>query len=211
MKADSRFPIPRSAFGHFAVFPLPCPDIDWGTLHLMVDPRLQPIPSFERYTFIHSFIQSWLGQMVMLSVLCVKFGKPARHRVKSTSYTGPLNLYVLKWPEMAFWQLSNGITRVSPFRSFLSKLHCPPAIVLKEHNCDQQPTSWSIIWYVAIDGSTFPRARVAGSGWRVAGGGWQVAGDGLYHLLHQFLITNLFSHFSKMYKVNIGMLVVTPS
>ena len=123
LQNESRFcfPILHSAFGHFAVFPLPCPDIDWGTLHLMVDPRLQPIPSFEW----------WLGQMVMLSVLFVKFGRPARHKIKSTSFSGPLNLYVFKWPEMSFWQLSNGITRVSPFRSFLSKLHCPPTIDLK--------------------------------------------------------------------------------
>ena len=118
---ESRFSLSNSALS-FWLFPLPCPDIDRGTLHLMVDPRLQPIPSFER----------WLGQMVMLSVLFVKFGKSARHKIKFTSFSGPLNLNVLKWPEMSFWQLSNGITRVSPFRSFLSKLHSPPTIDLKE-------------------------------------------------------------------------------
>ena len=44
------------------------------------------------------------------------------------------------------------------------------------------------------------------------GGGWQVAGDGLYHILYLFfLLQNFSSHFSKIYKVNIGMLFMTPS
>ena len=122
LQNKSRFSLSNSALSFWPLcgFPSTMPDIDWGILRLMVDPRLQPIPSFERW------------QMVMLSVLCVKFGKPARHKIKSTSFSGPLNLYVLKWPEMSFWQLINGITRVSPFRSFLSKLHCPPTIDLKE-------------------------------------------------------------------------------
>ena len=61
---ESRFSLSNSALSFWPAcgFPLPCPDIDWGTLHLMVDPRLQPIPSFER----------WLGQINghALSVVC---------------------------------------------------------------------------------------------------------------------------------------------
>ena len=160
---ESRFSLSNSALSFWPLCSFPSA-MPW---HRLRYPAFNGRPSAPTYSqfwtiHIHSFIHSWLGQMVMLSVLCVKFGKPARHRIKPTSFSGPLNLYVLKWPEMSFWQLSNGITRVSPFRTFLSKLHCPPAIALKEHNCDQQPTSWSIIWYVAIDGSTFPRGRVAG-------------------------------------------------
>ena len=43
----TRLPIPLSAFGIDLTLPLPWPDTYFGTLHLLLEPRLHPTPRFD--------------------------------------------------------------------------------------------------------------------------------------------------------------------
>ena len=63
--------------------PLPCPDIASGTLHLVFPPLLQPTPSFNR----------WFGEIVMVLHLIGFENFPTRHKKRSSSSTGPENLW----------------------------------------------------------------------------------------------------------------------
>ena len=120
---ESIFPIPRSHFGHF--FPL----LSWldnasGTLHLAVDPRLQPKPSF-----------SWCnGQMVIEFMFAGWVNTAALLRIRSTSSTGPENPRLAVCLEIAFEQASKGIICVSFFLSPVSNPHISPTIDLKEQH-----------------------------------------------------------------------------
>ena len=81
--SDSLFPNPLSPFGH-GPLPLPWLEMSPGTLHLVLDPLLKPIPSFVR----------WLGHIVMVRKLSLllNFAAHARHKISSTSSSGPVNL-----------------------------------------------------------------------------------------------------------------------
>ena len=59
-----RLPTPLSALGSFPL----CPDTSFGILHLVLEPRLHPTPSTER----------WFGQIVISSMLCGVLNIPAR-------------------------------------------------------------------------------------------------------------------------------------
>ena len=51
-----RLPTPLSTLGSFPL----CPDTSFGILHLVLEPRLHPTPSTER----------WFGQIVISSMIC---------------------------------------------------------------------------------------------------------------------------------------------
>ena len=65
---------------------LPCPDIASGTLHLVFPPLLQPTPRFNR----------WFGQIVTVLHLTGFENFPTRHKIRSSSSTGPENLWADK-------------------------------------------------------------------------------------------------------------------
>ena len=79
--SDSSFPSPLSPFGQSPV-PFPWLEIPSGTLHLVLDPLLHPNPSLAR----------WLGHIVMEHKRSVLVNLAARHKMRSTSSSGPVNL-----------------------------------------------------------------------------------------------------------------------
>ena len=72
--------------------PLPWPDISFGTLHLLLEPRFHPTPRFDL----------WVGQFVKSS-MCFGVSKmPARDKTRLTSFSGSENLQLREWHEMSF-------------------------------------------------------------------------------------------------------------
>ena len=72
--------------------PLPWPDISFGTLHLLLEPRFHPTPRFDL----------WVGQFVKSSISFGVSKMPARDKTRSTSFSGSENLQLRKWLEMSF-------------------------------------------------------------------------------------------------------------
>ena len=72
--------------------PLAWPDISFGTLHLLLEPRFHPTPRFDL----------WVGQFVKSSISFGVSKMPARDKTRSTSFSGSENLQLRKWLEMSF-------------------------------------------------------------------------------------------------------------
>ena len=89
---DTRLLIPLSAFGIDLTLPLPWPDISFGTLHLLLEPRFHPTLRFDL----------WVGQFVKSSISFGVSKMPARDKTRSTSFSGSENLQLRKWHEMSF-------------------------------------------------------------------------------------------------------------
>ena len=94
---ESIFPIPRSHFGYFLPL-LSWLDDAYGTLHLAVDPRLQPKPSLSRYN----------GQMVIRFMFAGCLNTAARLRIRLTSSSAPENPRLAVWLEIGFEQVIKG-------------------------------------------------------------------------------------------------------
>ena len=94
LSTSTRLLIPLSAFGIDLTLPLPWPDISFGTLHLLLEPRFHPTLGFDL----------WVGQFVKSSISFGVSKMPARDKTRSTSFSGSENLQLrLKWwLEMSF-------------------------------------------------------------------------------------------------------------
>ena len=94
-----------------------------GTLHRVVDPRLQPKPSFSRCN----------GQMIIEFMFASCVNTAARLRISSTSSSGPENPRLAAWLEIGFEQASKGIICASFFLSLVSNPHIPPRLKRTAH------------------------------------------------------------------------------
>ena len=97
----------------------------------MLDPLLQPTPSFDR----------WFGHIVIELKLWLFLNLAARHNIRSTSSSGPVNLYWDLCLSMSLSHDSSGTILASRFRSLASQPQTPPTRDLKE----QQPSIFSVI------------------------------------------------------------------